>query len=218
MESIGTSWLRLALAACLTPLCLGSTPAFASIVGVLEEPVAQGDCAGIGNVRGWAYSDTGAALVQPFTVTVDGGAGIEVPCCSSRGDVQASQPGAPSRTGFSGSYNFQLLEPGEHTFSVAITSATGETTQISSTCTSHRFDAATFLSAVDFDNDAEGFCESDLDDPNLICCFGVRITRRSDSQQFICDDACFHWQNAAQGLTLASGALFDDPLCTPVLP
>ncbi len=216
MHSTGFAWLRLALAASLTLLCLGAPPTEAAIVGVLEEPVNGGSCSGIGNVRGWAYSDTGANLVQPFAVTVDGGAGIEVPCCASRGDVQASQPGAPPRTGFAGSYNFQLLAPGPHTFAVTVQSSSGESAVLSSTCTSHRFDEATFLGAVDFDNDAEGFCESDLDDPNLICCFGVRVTRRSDSQAFVCDDACFRWQNAAQGLVLTDGAIFDDPACVPI--
>lgn len=76
-------------------------------MGVLELP--SGVASGISNVQGWAYTTTeGAELVQPFAVLIDGVEQFKVPCCGDRGDVQATNPGAPLLTGFSGVYNWGL--------------------------------------------------------------------------------------------------------------
>jgi hypothetical protein len=186
----------------------------AVISGVLEEPGNGTDCTGIRNVRGWAYSTTGGTLAQPLRIFVDGVFSMEMRCCSSRGDVQDAHPEAPARTGFSGVFNFQLTSPGEHEIRVDITSTNDETLSLTSRCTSHRFGSETFLTNLDLDNEGAGFCESDLDDPTLICCEGVRVEGREQSYE--CSNVCYRWDRGAQGLVLTSGPVVNDPICDPL--
>ena len=186
-------------------------PAAARLIGVLEEPGAGGECVGIGDIRGWVYSSTGSDLVQPFHVYVDGARSIEVPCCASRGDVERSHPGAPARTGFSGILNFQLLAPTRHAVEVRIESRSGEKLTLETTCTSRRIGADTLLSTLDLDNDGEGYCQTDLDDPTVICCEGVRTTGTTGTQ--ICKNVCCRWDRARQGLVMTAGPVLANPLC-----
>ena len=93
-------------------LCSVAAPARAQITGLLELP--DGFASGIANIQGWVFTSTpGAELVQPFEVRIDGDLAIEVSCCSSRGDVAASFPQAPLRTGFSAVYNWGLVATAE---------------------------------------------------------------------------------------------------------
>ncbi len=99
--------ISLLLLACLA-ISLPSGTARADIIGALELP--DGFASGISNVQGWVFTNTpGAELVSPFTVRINGVEQFKVPCCGDRGDVQASVPGAPLLTGFSGVYNWGLI-------------------------------------------------------------------------------------------------------------
>ncbi len=192
-------------------LSLAAAPASARLVGVLEEPSNGGDCAGVRNVRGWAYSSTGSELLQPFQVYIDGQKSIEVPCCASRADVAKNQRRAPQRTGFSGVLNFGLLAPKSHKVSVKIQSRSGEKLTLESTCTSRRIGADSRLSNLDLDHDGEGYCETDLDDPRLICCEGVRTQGPTGPQ--ICKNVCYRWDRATQGLVMSAGPVLANPQC-----
>ncbi|MDG2303109.1 MAG: hypothetical protein P8R42_00420 [Candidatus Binatia bacterium] len=196
--------------ALVLPLLLAG-PATARLIGTLEEPVNGGQCAGIGNIRGWVYSSTGSELVQPFQVSIDGQKSIEVPCCGSRGDVSSKQAGAPARSGFSGVLNFGLLSPGSHKVSMSIQSRAGEKLTLETTCTSRRIGADPRLSDLDLDNDGAGYCESDLDDPSLICCEGVKTVGPGGAQ--ICQNVCYRWDRAAQGLVMSAGPVLANPQC-----
>ena len=186
-------------------------PAAARLVGTLEEPADGGECAGVRNIRGWVYSTSGAELVQPFQVYIDGKKSIEIPCCGSRGDVAARRPGAPVRSGFSGALNFGLLAPAKHQVAVKVRSRAGEELTLATSCTSRRVGGESLLSELDLDNDGEGYCETDLEDPTLICCEGVRSQGASGPQ--ICKNVCYRWDKATQGLVMSAGPVLANPQC-----
>lgn len=192
-------------------LLLLATPTAARLVGTLEEPSKGGECAGVRNVRGWVYSTTGSELLQPFQVYIDGKRSIDVPCCSSRGDVANSQKGAPIRSGFSGVLNFGLLAPQKHRIEVRIKSRAGEELTLAATCTSRRIGGATRLSNLDLDNDGAGYCETDLDDPTLVCCEGVRTEGPGGPQ--ICKNVCYRWDSGTQGMVMSAGPVLANPQC-----
>lgn len=192
-------------------LLLISTPASARLVGTLEEPAAGGECNGVRNIRGWVYSTTGSELLQPFQVYIDGKRAIDVPCCSSRGDVSAARADAPTRSGFSGVMNFGLLTPARHQIDVKIKSRGGEELTLSASCISRRIGGATRLRNLDLDNDGEGYCETDLDDPRLVCCEGVRTDGPGGPQ--ICKNVCYRWDPATQGMVMSAGPVLANPQC-----
>lgn len=192
-------------------LVLLSTPASARLVGMLEEPHEGSECIGIRNIRGWVYSTAGSELQQPFQVYIDGKRSIDVPCCSSRGDVTAAHAGAPLRTGFSGILNWGLLSPAKHRVEVKIKSRAGEELTLSTHCVSRRIGGATRLKNLDLDNDGEGYCETDLDDPRLVCCEGVRT--QGPEGAMICKNVCYRWDPTSQGMVMSAGPVVANPLC-----
>ncbi len=201
----------LALVVSVITVSLGTSPAMARLVGTLEEPSKGGECAGVRNVRGWVYSTTGSELLQPFQVYIDGQKSIEVPCCASRADVASGQKGAPVRSGFSGVLNFGLLTPKSHKVAVKIQSRSGETLTLETNCTSRRIGGAPRLTDLDLDNDGAGYCETDLDDPRLVCCEGVRTQGPGGAQ--ICKNVCYRWDRATQGLVMSAGPVLANPQC-----
>lgn len=193
-------------------LVLGSAGAGrAALVGILEEPADGGECTGVRNIRGWVYSTSGSALEQPFSVLINGKKSIEVPCCASREDVRQNRKGAPARTGFSGVLNFGLLQPKNHEVSVVIESRNGESLTLKARCTSRRIGGESLLTDLDLDNDGEGYCETDLDDPRLICCEGIRTQGPTGPQ--ICDNVCYRWNRGTQGLVMSAGPVLANPQC-----
>ena len=130
----------------------GTRRAGAEIIGVLEAP--DGIASGVGNIAGWAYTtEAGESILSPIEVYVDGLKRYEVPCCSGRGDVKAARPDAPLETGFSGLFNWGLLEPGAHDVDVAVRSTGGELRVFEAEITTVRVGEGTFLSRLRFTDD-----------------------------------------------------------------
>jgi hypothetical protein len=176
----------------------------ATIEAALEEPGSF--AAGIGNVRGWAYSTTGQ--INPvLDVLVDGQAVIEIPCCASRQDVRDAHPEAPVRSGFSGALNWSLLSSGPHTVAVRITSTTGESlTTPAVAVNTQRAGNATFLREFDVDNGGAGDCIVDLaleDSEPEICCDEVRA-EVNGSPDLLCSNVCYRWSRGAQAFIMRS--------------
>src|SRR4029453_4936090 len=127
-------------------MLLGAVPGHCTMTGLLERPADQGGGVGIETVQGGVFSDIpGASILSPLSVFIDGVFAIEVPCCSSRGDVRAVYPQAPIRSGFSGVYNFGLLESvappvgNTHRMDVIARSTAGETLTMSAIFNAVRF-------------------------------------------------------------------------------
>ncbi len=129
MKRIGRAYRSVAAVVGLTAgLLAWSSPAAAAIQYNLESPSTSFPASGVGNVAGWAYSTIpGAKIQRLIEVQIDSEPSYRVPCCSSRGDVEAAHPAAPLNSGFSGAYNFQRLSPGMHTIKVTIKSTAAET-------------------------------------------------------------------------------------------
>jgi hypothetical protein len=191
-----------------TLLPLPSGESLAGVIALLEEPADKTSCAGITNVRGWAFSDTGATIVSPLEVKIDGVASIEVPCCSSRADVRSVFPVAPVRSGFSGIFNWGLRAPGSHLVEVVINSNSAEKTTVSATCTSQRTGPASLLQDFDLDNDGAADCVSI---GREICCDGVLAIAppAASTPNQVCDNVCYSWAKSSQSLVMTSA------ICAP---
>jgi hypothetical protein len=117
--------------ALLTGLKGLTTPTQASpgVIAAFESPEASQLAAGVGVVRGWAFSDTASATITEVRLVIDGTAAGTVPCCSARGDVAAAYPGIATalNSGWGAVFNYGILNAGPHTFGVQITDSTGAT-------------------------------------------------------------------------------------------
>lgn len=104
----------------------GVPPPTESIRAALEVPGEEAVMGGIVPVQGWAYTTSPGADIQRLVeVHLDGQLAFRIPCCSDRRDVQAVYPEAPALAGFSGTFNWQLPEPGEHEIEVRVFDTTG---------------------------------------------------------------------------------------------
>lgn len=100
------------------------------ITAVFENPpgqtvATQVTAGGIGVVSGWAFTRNPDAEIDRVSLRVDGDTptevGEEIPCCSSRPDVNNAFPAvAPPNTGFGGLINFNLIPSGGRTIGVEI--------------------------------------------------------------------------------------------------
>jgi hypothetical protein len=96
-----------------------STP----ILGMIESPGFGQVSAGIGVLRGWAFSGDSAATIRTIQAFVDGQPIGTLPCCSARGDVGASFPNYPAagNSGWGAVVNFGALPTGPHTIRIQVT-------------------------------------------------------------------------------------------------
>ncbi len=103
-------------------LLVFSTRAHPAVIAVLEAPEEGQAAAGIGVVRGWAFSDTGE--VVRVVLWIDGVEFGSIPCCGERADVAAAFSHLPRektlRSGFGLTLNYGLLPEGPHTLGVEI--------------------------------------------------------------------------------------------------
>ena len=110
----GRGWLSPAAATAATGL-----------TAVYEAPADGSVVAGVGLVRGWAFSDL--TPTEPrVALLIDGAEQGPVPCCSARPDVAAAYPGVAGAlaSGWGLVFNYGDLEPGPHTLGVRLTAQT----------------------------------------------------------------------------------------------
>ncbi len=110
----GRGWLSPAAATAATGL-----------TAVYEAPADGSVVAGVGLVRGWAFSDLTPAAPR-VALRIDGTEQGPVPCCSARPDVAAAYPGVAGAlaSGWGLVFNYGDLEPGPHTLGVRLTTQT----------------------------------------------------------------------------------------------
>lgn len=182
------------------------------MVASIEEPTCVGS-GGISNIRGLAYTlEDGEEIERLVRITFDEGtvfeSSIDVPCCSTRGDAPVTL------SGYSGIFNWCLLEPGLHTITVEFRSTSGATLTLMREFISfceHPHD--TFLRRDEFDWAGEGACASGAD--------GTVVCHPAPS---ICDgEVRYEWSQASQGLALRSNCVADghappaSPACSNVV-
>jgi hypothetical protein len=197
----------------LSALFFVPTRAAATIMAQLEEPANDSTAnAGISLIRGWAFSTTPGATIDPVVqVSIDGAPSIEVTCCSSRGDVQANVPNAPLRTGFGGVFNWQLLPTGAHVISVVVKSSQGESQTLTATFATSRLGTVNFAQSLRFSDNGGSHCTSmnSLSVPSqaMLACTNVILSLADGSEQICASPnvAPYVWDRASQGFRLAGG-------------
>ncbi len=164
----------------------------APVSSILENP--SGDFAGgIGLVSGWAFSNTPAATPSNIELRIDDTVPIDVPCCSSRGDVQAFFPERPwaAESGFGLVTNFNLLPSGPHTFELTVEDTSGTSHTQSRSVETVRLGDSEFLDHFDLTN-AEVSVSSET-------VFLDRVRVRDKASQVSRDiNASFIWQESCQ--------------------
>ena len=110
----GRRWLSPAAATAATGL-----------TAVYEAPADGSVVAGVGLVRGWAFSEL-TPVGPRVALRIDGTEQGPVPCCSARPDVAAAHPGVAGAltSGWGLVFNYGNLEPGAHTLGVRLTTRT----------------------------------------------------------------------------------------------
>ncbi len=108
------------------------------ILVTLEEPRPADVRTGIGNLRGWAVAPEGIRHVEFY---LDGEFKYRIPFGGSRRDVGACYPGYPQSeySGFSAAFNYALLAPGPHGFTVRAVDWSGRHKEASATIQTTRF-------------------------------------------------------------------------------
>lgn len=164
----------------------------APLSSVLENP--SGDFAGgLGLVSGWAFANAPAATPSTIELRIDDNAPIDVPCCSSRGDVQAFFPERPwaPESGFGLVTNFNLLPSGPHIFELTVEDKNGASHTQSRLVETVRLGGSEFLDRFDMTN-AEVSLSSEI-------VFIDQVKVRDKASQLSRDiNASFIWQESCQ--------------------
>lgn len=177
----------------------GTTPASPIQYGwELPPSTANGIASGISNFQGWAFSSAGA--ITSVRLERNGSTVITAPCCSERGDVKNSIPGAPLNTGFAAVVNWGNLGDGTSNFTLVIRDSAGnERRETRSVQTVQILNGVPFAANLGFTNSTQ--C-------NLITfdgragfeCSGLSF------QQGTCNGKItFAWLNGKQGVEVVEG-------------
>jgi hypothetical protein len=171
----------------------------AAIRAELEGPADGQEVAGVGIIRGWAFSDTVGVQITQVTLLVDGTVVTPIPCCSARGDVAAAFPQFPAantlNSGFGLTQNYSLNTPGPHTIGVEIRDSSSAQYILTHTVTVVKPGGFEFLDLVDLS--AASVSQQGQD----IVLSGVRI-RDKISQRALLTTARLRWFRNLQGLGL----------------
>ena len=187
-------------------------PGTGEIVAHIEGPGCEG-AAGTSNIRGVVYTtEPGEEIQRLVDVTFDMGtpqeSSITIPCCSSRGDAPVEL------SGFSGLFNWCLLEPGLHTVTFVFVSTTGRTLTVTREFVSYcEHPDNTFLGDGEpFDWASDGAGCASYPGGVVVC----------SPDPAICDGQVrYEWDRASQGLKLRSNCVEDGvapparPVCDP---
>ena len=92
-----------------------------------ESPEVNQVVAGIGVIRGWAFTDTPGTSLNEVRLVIDGMPSSFIPCCSARGDVAAAFPANPNalNSGWGFTINYGNLPTGFHTIGIRFGDSTG---------------------------------------------------------------------------------------------
>jgi hypothetical protein len=182
---------------CLSGICSTKEE---EIVAIVEEPSCEG-ASGISSIRGIAYStQPGASIERLIRVKFDESTAeeisIDVPCCSSRGDAPVLL------SGFSGAFNWCLLQPGKHSITLEFASSTGKTLTVKKDFISfceHPDDP--FLRDGEYDWAGSGTDKCRSAAGGIVAC---------QTDPGVCNqEVRYEWTQARQGLALRSNCVPD---------
>ena len=148
---------------------------------------------GIGLVSGWAFANVSAATLNRVVLTIDDNEPMGLPCCASRGDVQASFPERPwaAESGFGLVTNFNILPSGSHTFKLTVEDTSGGSHTLSRSVETVRLGDSEVLDRFDMTN-----AEVDIFD-DTVSIEQVQV-RDKASQLSRTINASFVWRESCQ--------------------
>jgi hypothetical protein len=166
------------------------------MMGGFESPAANEPAAGIGIVRGWGFSQSGAS-VTGGQLTIDGTPMGTIPCCSERPDVGQAYPTYPNAddSGWGMTFNYGNLSPGPHVLSADMGDAMGGHMALDQSITVVRPGGFNYLDQFDLTG-----ATATLDGQDIVLS-GIQI-RDKDSQQQKVIGARFRWSEDSQSLVM----------------
>ncbi|MFZ1643820.1 MAG: hypothetical protein WAV07_20805 [Candidatus Contendobacter sp.] len=171
----------------------------AAIIGTFEGPADGEAAAGVGIIRGWAFSDATGVRISQVNLRIDDRQTIAIPCCSARKDVQSAFPQYPAEntynSGYGVTFNYGNLTAGPHRLVVEIQDSGGAQTQYAHAVTVIKPGDLAFIDRVDLT------AARAARDGQDILLSGVRV-RDKASQQVYQVDARLRWFPNIQGLGL----------------
>jgi hypothetical protein len=179
------------------------TPAWSAITASLEGPEEAQQVAGIGIIRGWAFSDGAGVTITQVKLSVDGTPFTNIPCCSPRSDVAQAYPQIPSpnalNSGFGFTVNYGNLSSGSHSIGVEIRDSSGATQNITHAVTVVRAGSSQFLDQLDLNS-----VTAKREGQDVILT-GIRV-RDKVSQQVLQITTRLRWFRNIQGLGLVESS------------
>jgi len=172
------------------------TQAGQDIVAFLETPEDNQPVAGVGIIRGWAFSEDPKASIEEVRLLIDDQMINAIPCCSQRGDVAASFPENAHvlNSGWGATFNYGDLAPGYHTIGVQIRDSAGDSRSLIHTVNVVKPGGFAFLDQFDFSGGSARIEKEE------IIVEGIRV-RDKASQQTKVIDMRWRWFENAQSLT-----------------
>ncbi|MFO1423932.1 MAG: hypothetical protein U1F70_09815 [Candidatus Competibacteraceae bacterium] len=208
---------RVGLAGLLLGLLLPLETA-AAIIGAFEGPDDGQIAAGVGIIRGWAFSDTAGVRVTQVTLRIDETQPLAIPCCSARQDVQGAFPQYPAEntyhSGFGVTFNYGNLAAGPHTLVVEVHDSSGTQTRFTHPVAVVKLADSAYVDRVDLTG------ASATREGQEVLIAGLRV-RDKASQKIAQVNARLRWFQNLQGLGLVAATTTSTagvlaPLATPV--
>ena len=181
----------------------GSVTATEGITAVYEAPKDREPVAGIGIIRGWAFTDDVTDAIDTVTVRIDDTLQESMPCCSERMDVAREYPEQTNaeRSGWGMVFNYGNLPEGEHTISVHMTTEAGlERAPATRTVTVSQLGGYAFIDRFDL---SEATAEIVGEE---IILSGVEV-RDKESRAWQTIDVHLQWSAAAQHLVIVDSKI-----------
>jgi len=167
----------------------------AAIIALLEGPDEGQQLAGIGLIRGWAFSDTAGVRITKVTALIDGTLAIPIPCCAARGDVAAAYPQNPNavESGWGIAVNYGNLSPGAHTITVRIDEAGGTSFTLNRNVTVVKMGGFNYLDQFDISR-----ASAQIEGRDILVAGG--LVRDKLTQQVVQTTSRLRWFSYLQGL------------------
>lgn len=177
----------------------------AAIIALLEGPDEGQQLAGIGLIRGWAFSDTTGVRITKVTALIDNTLAIPIPCCAARGDVAAAYPQNPNavESGWGIAVNYGNLSPGAHAITVRIDEAGGTSRTLSRNVTVVKMGGFNYLDQFDISSST-----ARIEGKDILVAGG--LVRDKLTQRVVQTTSRLRWFSYLQGLgmveTVTTGA------------
>jgi hypothetical protein len=172
----------------------------AEIIAEFEGPADGQTAAGVGLIRGWAFSDQPGVRITQVTLQIDNKLIGSIPCCSERPDVRDAFPQYPAdntlNSGFGLIRNYGVHSNGPHTFTITIQDSSGGAPKVlTHTVTTVKIGGSEFLDQLSI-----SAAQIDLQGQEVL--LSNVQARDKATQQLSQVDLRLRWDGSLQGLSI----------------